>query len=167
MVIHTRVSTKPSCLGSIPIILPLAFKEDFSTVNMIKNNKLSIVFSLLVILVAIASIIVDLYFYDGAHWFQRAGALIVLAGAGLQYSAILTNWSNAKSREKEMLGFDEKIAAGKGVGVKEMYEDLAKTRNFSLEIHGLITEKSNKQTFAILFIIIGTVIWGYGDLPFK
>ena len=135
--------------------------------EIIKNNKFSILFNLLIILIAIASIIIDSCFYDGNHWFQRAGALIVLAGAGLQYSAILTNWEKAKSREKEMLGFDEKVAEGKGIGMKEVYEDLAKTRNFALEIHGLITEKSSKQTFAILFIVIGTVVWGYGDLPFK
>jgi hypothetical protein len=136
-------------------------------VDIIKNSKFSILFSLLVMLIAIASIVVDLCFYDGNHWFQRAGALIVLAGAALQYSAILTTWANAKSREKDMLGFDEKIAGGKGIGVKEVYEDLAETRKFALEIHGLITEKSSKQTFALLFIVVGTIFWGHGDLPFK
>jgi hypothetical protein len=134
---------------------------------MFTNNKFSIAFSLLVILIAIASIFVDSYCYDGNHWFQRAGALIVLAGAELQYSAILINWANAKSREKEIPGFDEKIAEGKSITFSGMYEDLVKTRNFALEIHGLITEKSSKQTFAILFIVIGTIVWGYGDLPFK
>ncbi|ELK1818476.1 hypothetical protein RUV71_003663 [Vibrio cholerae] len=135
--------------------------------ELIKNNKFSIFFSTTMILIAAVSIIVDYFFYDGNNWFQRAGALIVLAGAELQYSEILNNWDNAKKREKEIPSFEEKVAEGKGIDMKGVYQDLHKTRKFALEIHGYVTDKSVKQTIAIIFIVIGTVVWGYGDLPFK
>ncbi len=130
------------------------------------NNRFSIVFTLIIIAIAIVSFIADFFFYDGSNWFQRAGALVVLAGAELQYSSIAKNWQKAKNREKEMLNLEDKISEGKGISMTDIYADLAKTRNFSVEIHEIITEKSLKQVIAIILIVSGTLIWGYGDMFF-
>jgi hypothetical protein len=135
--------------------------------DLIKNNWFSISFSVLMILVAIISLIADFLASGQNFWFQRSGALIVLAGAELQYSSILSNWAKAKSRETEMLELEAELAKGNGIKMTEIYQQLAKTRNFSIEIHELITQKSQKQSVAIFFIILGTVIWGYGDMPFN
>lgn len=131
------------------------------------SNRFSIVFTLTMIGVAIVSLLADIVSYDGSNWFQRSGALLVLAGAELQYSAIRSNWQKAQRREKEMPNFDDKIAEGKGITMTELYEDLARTRNFSIEIHEIITAKSLKQVLAIVLIVAGTGIWGYADIPFK
>ncbi|UIP30292.1 hypothetical protein [Photobacterium sp. TLY01] len=135
--------------------------------ELIKNNRFSVSFSFLMILIAVISLIADFITSNPNFWFQRSGALIVLAGAELQYSSILSNWAKAKSREKEMLELEAKIAQGNGISMSGIYQELAKTRNFSIEIHELITQKSQKQSVAIFFIVLGTVIWGYGDMPFK
>lgn len=135
--------------------------------DLIKNKRFSISFSALMILAAIISLKTDFLASNQNFWFQRSGALIVLAGAELQYSLILNNWAQAKRREAEMLELEDELAKGNGIKMSEIYQELAKTRNFSIEIHELITQKSPKQSVAIFFIIIGTVIWGYGDIPFS
>ncbi|WP_123637673.1 hypothetical protein [Marinimicrobium koreense] len=135
--------------------------------NVLISNRFSILFTLTMVIIAVVSLLADVLTYDGNNWFQRSGSLLVLAGAELQYSSIRTNWQRAQNREREMPSFDDKIAEGKGISVTELYEDLAKTRNFSIEIHEIITAKSLKQVIAIVLIVAGTGIWGYADIPFQ
>ncbi len=51
--------------------------------------------------------------------------------------------------------------------MRELADESEKTRAFALRIHETVTSKSTKEITAVVFIILGTVIWGYGDYPFK
>lgn len=142
-------------------------KDIRAFMEILVKNRFTIFFTLVMVSIAGVSFIADLFFYDECNWFQRAGALIVLAGAGLQYSSISNNWKKASHREQKMLNLQNKISVGKGISLSDLYDKLEKTRNFSVEIHEIITEKSFKQVIAIILIVTGTVIWAYGDIPFK
>ena len=132
-----------------------------------KNEKFSITFSFVILAASIASIIFDFLTPNDFYWFQRSGALIVLAGVELQYSNLMSVWKKAVEREKNIESVVSRIASAKGIGMKELAEESEKTRAFALRIHETVTSKSTKEVFAVAFIIAGTVIWGYGDLPFK
>lgn len=135
--------------------------------NIIKNEKFSIIFTMSMILAGIISFIVDLSFENELYWFQRSGALLVLAGVELQYSRLTMLWQSAVNREREIEPVQSRIDSGKGIGMKELAEESEKTRAFALRIFDVVTTKSKKEIIAISLIIIGTFIWGYGDLPFK
>ena len=76
-------------------------------------------------------------------------------------------WQSAVNREREIEPVQSRIDSGKGIGMKELAEESEKTRAFALRIFDVVTTKSKKEIIAISLIIIGTFIWGYGDLPFK
>jgi hypothetical protein len=135
--------------------------------NIIKNEKFSIIFTTSMILAGIISFTVDHLFKNELYWFQRSGALLVLAGVELQYSRLTMLWQSAVNREREIEPVQSRIDSGKGIGMKELAEESEKTRAFALRIFDTVTTKSKKEIIAISLIIIGTFIWGYGDLPFK
>lgn len=92
---------------------------------------------------------------------------MVLAGVELQYSRLAMLWQSAVNREKEIESVQSRIDSGKGIDMKELAEESEKTRAFALRIFDTITTKSIGEIVAISLIIGGTLIWGYGDLPFK
>jgi len=123
--------------------------------------------------IAIISIYFDYQLYldsidnNESFWFQRSGALIVLAGVELQYSKLVNLWKKAFDQEMSLESVESKIGSGQGISMLEMAKDSVKTRDFTIRIHTVITEKSKKDTIAVLLMVIGTVVWAYGDLPFK
>jgi hypothetical protein len=135
--------------------------------NIIKNEKFSIIFTTCMILAGIISFTIDLLLKNELYWFQRSGALLVLAGVELQYSRLTMLWQSAVNREREIEPVQSRIDSGKGIGMKELAEESEKTRAFALRIFDAVTTKSKKEIIAISLIISGTFIWGYGDLPFK
>lgn len=135
--------------------------------NIIKNEKFSIIFTATMILAGTISFAVDLLLENDLYWFQRSGALLVLAGVELQYSRLTILWQSAVNREREIEPVQYRIDSGKGINMKELAEESEKTRAFALRIFDAVTTKSTKEIIAITLIISGTFIWGYGDLPFR
>lgn len=62
---------------------------------------------------------------------------------------------------------EAKISSGDGISLIELSRESHETRNFVIRIFQIVTEKSLKDEFGVLFIIIGGAIWAYGDLIFK
>ena len=133
----------------------------------LKTERFSVVFTGLMVVLSAISLYVDLSAPNDAYWFQRSGALIVLAGANLQYAKLVGLWKKAFEREMALEPVESRIASGKGLGILEMAKDSVQTRDFSIRIYETVTEKSMKDVIAVFFIVFATVIWGYGDIPFK
>jgi hypothetical protein len=117
--------------------------------------------------ISLVSAYVDFSSSNDFFWFQRSGALIVLAGANLQYSKLVTLWKKAFEREMAIEPVESRIASGQGISMLAMAKESVQTRDFAIRIHDAVTEKSMKDVVAIFLIVLGTVVWGYGDLPFK
>jgi hypothetical protein len=135
--------------------------------KIIENEKFSIFFTLVIVVLGISSLARDLMTPNETYWFQRSGALLVLAGVGLQYSRINALWQSEMNREKEIESVASRIESGNGINMKELAEESQKTRAFALRIFDTVTTKSIKEVIAVSLIVGGTIIWGYGDLPFK
>ena len=121
--------------------------------EILKNERFSIVFSSLIIAVSGVSLLFDFMCQNEMFWFQRSGALIVLAGVELQYSKVISLWQTAVNREKEIESVETKIESGKGINMKELAEESEKTRAFSLRIHDAVTKKSSKESIAVILLI--------------
>ncbi len=135
--------------------------------TVIKNERFCIFFTVLMLVLAGASWYADSSVKNDFYWFQRSGALIVLAGANLQYSKLVNLWEKAFQREMALEPVSSKIASGQGISMLSMANESVQTRDFAIRIHDIVTEKSMKDVWAVIFIIAGTVIWGYGDIPFR
>lgn len=101
----------------------------------------------LAMLIALCSYISDvngfrLGFKDYVYWFQRSGSLVVFIGVILQFRQLIC------TEEGDTLN----SAFGKHIGYS------AGRMNAQQKIF---------QILATLLSVLGTVIWGYGDLPFK
>jgi hypothetical protein len=116
---------------------------------------------------SLASGYIDFSLSNDVFWFQRSGALIVLAGANLQYSKLVSLWRMALEREMAIEHVESQISSGQGISMLAMAKESVQTRDFAIRIHDVVTEKSMKDVIAIFLIVLGTVVWGYGDLPFK
>jgi hypothetical protein len=91
---------------------------------------------------ALASLVVDLQFANEYFWLQRAGSIMVLSGIIL---------------DVRQYGFSE----------TEESPDL--TVNGKPAIIGSVVPESRKrlQRVAVALAVVGTLIWGYGDVPFR
>lgn len=135
--------------------------------ELLKSRRFSLFFLVTVLVLAIASLVGDFLLQDTDYWFQRSGALIVLAGVELQYAKLVDLWNRALQAEMNLEPVDSRIASGKGISLLGTAKESETTRNLAIRIHSLVTEKSPKDVLAVACIIIGTIIWAYGDLPFK
>ena len=93
------------------------------------------------LLVALASIIADLY-YGEHNWFARSGSIIVLLTAVVEF----------------------KVST-------HIYEDFQRAQyqqsivNLHVPLKGKPTKNRKNLTVATyLLLVLGTIIWGYGDL---
>lgn len=132
-----------------------------------KTEWFSILFSLTIISISIASAGYDLYSPNETYWFQRSGALVVLAGVELQYSAITALWPKNLESVAESSGRTSPMVAGQGFDIRGLAEGSERTRMFAPRVHDTVSRGRCKETFAVGLIVVGTMIWGYGDLSFK
>lgn len=100
--------------------------------------------SLLVLAVApaLVSLAVDVHFANEYFWLQRAGSLMVLFGIILDF---------------RQYGFAETQEA------RKVYSE------GKPQIIGKVVPEPRKrlQKAAIALAVVGTLIWGYGDVPFR
>lgn len=78
---------------------------------------------------------------DPAYWFQRGGSIAVLLAAISEYMLLCVD-SEINYPESGYVGEDK---------WKKKYGTLHKSANI----------------FALMVAVIGTIVWGYGDIPFK
>lgn len=122
---------------------------------------------LILILLSLGSLFLDLFAFAPTNWFQRSGALLILAGIQLQFSKLVGTWRAAIAKEEPALTVDERLARGMKVSMHGEADQSARTRNFALELHRLLTARSKEDIGALALILIGTVVSSYGDIPFR
>jgi len=108
----------------------------------LKVYKTDITLALLAVLPAGISLGLDLLQSNDYFWFQRSGALMVLFGVLLDFN------QNQYQKTQESTGV--KINGIPAIIGSSM--PLARKRI---------------QVFSIALAVLGTFIWGYGDIPFK
>lgn len=114
------------------------------------------------------SLYVDWMYKNDFYWFQRAGALLVLTGIELQYAKLTSLWKNELEKELAAISLvHERIKSGQGISMLQEAASSEQTRGLAIRLHCLVTEKSSKDVWAVMFIITGTMIWAFGDLPFR
>ena len=101
------------------------------------------------------------------NWFQRSGAFLILAGIQLQFSRLQQTWSRALQRERKLPSVAERMEQGHLVSLIDSAEQAVATRNFAVELHGLLTTRSPKDTWSLVLILVGTAVSSYGDIPFR
>ena len=86
------------------------------------------------------------YHIGEAHWFQRSGSLTVLLAAILEFRQAVIDKS-----------------------VKDKAWGAAKRRSWAgvAVVGQLPTARKTLAIIALVLIILGTIIWGYGDLLFS
>ncbi|MDO6536939.1 hypothetical protein [Alteromonas stellipolaris] len=108
-----------------------------------KHRKYQSEWSIIVvaILVAIISVITD-YYSTGYNWFARSGAVVVLLAAFVEF----------------------KISS-------HIYEDIQRAQfmqskiNMAIPLKAKPTKPRRNVSFAAhILLVVGTIIWGYGDL---
>ena len=109
----------------------------------IKKYWIDILFTLLAVTPVILSLYIDINTVQHEYyWFQRSGSIMVLFAVALDFEQS----KYTKTKESNSLIVEEKPAI---IG-----QVLSTTRIYI-------------QRFSIVLIILGTAIWGYGDLLFK
>ncbi|TMU24513.1 hypothetical protein E0L35_09705 [Halomonas sp. ATBC28] len=93
------------------------------------------------VLVALVSVAAD-YFYDSWNWFARSGAIVVLLAAVVEYRIYNHIYDDVQRAQFQQTKIDLSVPI-KAKPTKER-------RRVSVAAHVLV--------------ILGTVIWGYGDL---
>lgn len=121
---------------------------------------------LLSVFAALASLLADIYMRGEILWFSRSGALLVLTGALLEYQKLLKLWSSAKHVEQSLESVASRIKRGTGVGLKETAEESVQTRDFAIRIYDVLTKKDKTEVCAVIMVVLGTLVWAYGDIPF-
>ena len=111
------------------------------TIDILREYWIDILFSFLAIFPVILSWYIDKYIPNEIYWFQRSGSLMVFFSIALEVeqSKYITRKENTEFR------IGTPIHIGK---------ELSEIRNYI-------------KRFSIVLILIGTIIWGYGDLLFK
>ena len=132
-----------------------------------QNERFSVFFASFMVLLAGIGLYLDWTLKDGFYWFQRTGALLVLAGVELQYAKLTSMWRSELDRELSVPTVQERISSGQGVSMLQEAKNSEATRGLAIRLHRLVTEKSAKDVWAVAFVIGGTIIWGFGDLPFR
>jgi len=105
-----------------------------------KNTKFPIQCLVVAWLVAISNYIIALYF--GAEWFSRSGSIIVLFSVMAEYALLQERHKVLSDKLENYGGFD----AGNVGDIKPK------------------DEYQKQEIAAHITIVIGTLIWGYGDL---
>jgi pheromone shutdown protein TraB len=131
------------------------------------QEKFPAAFTALVILLSCAGLFLDISLKDGHFWFQRSGALLTLAGVELQYAKLLTVWRMQLGAILDRESVQSRLASGKGVGLLETAREAEDARNLAQSLYNIITGKSAADIWAVALIVVGTLIWGFADLPFK
>ena len=100
-----------------------------------------IVISIVTILLSTASYVIDyLIGHSKYELFARSGALIVLSGAALEYQLSIGNYLSNVLKNNEFITMQEQDNAL------------------------VVTDKSSTlQKYAHALVLLGTVIWAYGD----
>lgn len=99
---------------------------------------------IIMIVITLISLIASYYsFRFQGDWFQRSGSIIVLIAAVIEYRHL--NFYSTPSQKSVISGG---ISGVNGLAI------LSKIR---LRI----------GVYAIFYLVAGTLIWGYGDIPFK
>jgi hypothetical protein len=124
-------------------------------------------FALFMVALALGGLYLDWSLKDDFYWFQRSGALLVLAGVELQYAKLKSMWKEGLEEALAIPSVAQRIASGQGVSLRQEAETADATRRLLVRLHMLVTEKSLKDVLAVVFLIVGTVVWGFGDLPFR
>jgi len=135
--------------------------------ELLKNERFSVFFTGIMLIICGVSFYWDAMRSNEIYWFQRSGALIVLAGVALQYSKITSLWKNATHPPRLANSDIDPMIPESARLVEGMNPVVKNTRDLALQTHEIIAGKSYKDSIAVLFIIVGTVIWAYGDIPFK
>ena len=118
------------------------------------------------ILVCTVSVAADLTVEQLRYWFQRSGALVVIAAMQLQYSKLVSLWKQAIATEQQIDPVVARLERDERISMKSAHDESAATRNFAVRLHGLLTQRDIRDVWATVFLIVGTLIWSYGDLPF-
>lgn len=132
-----------------------------------QSERFSVFFASLVVLLAVVGLYIDVTLEDGFFWFQRTGALLVLAGVELQYAKLTSMWKSELDGALSVPTVQERIKTGQGVSMLDEAKTSEATRRLAIRLHRMVTEKSAKDVLAVAFVITGTIIWGFGDLPFR
>ena len=119
------------------------------------------------VVLAAGGLYLDWSLRDGYYWFQRAGALLVLAGVELQYAKLTNIWKEELGKELAVPSVAQRIASGEGVSMLQEAKTADATRGLAVRLHRLVTEKGLQDVLAVVFLIVGTIVWGFGDLPFR
>lgn len=132
-----------------------------------QSVRFSTFFASFMVALALVGLYLDWSLKDGYYWFQRAGALLVLAGVELQYAKLTSMWKEELGKELAVPSVAQRIASGQGVSMLQEAKTAEATRGLTVRLHKLVTEKSLKDVLAVVFLIVGTIVWGFGDLPFR
>jgi len=121
-------------------------KKDNSNMNQLKEYWIDILWVLLAIAPTSYALLCDIQISisDLEHkyyWFQRSGSLMVLFAVTLDFE------------QSKYIHREESISPRIGTNIL-IGKELSNARRLI-------------QHFAVFLILIGTLIWGYGDLPFK
>ena len=109
----------------------------------IKEYRIDILFTLLAILPVIFSFYIDMNTAEnGYYWFQRSGSIMVLFAVALDFEQ--SKYIKRQSSNSVFIG-NQPTITGRILSITRTYI----------------------QRFSIVLIVIGTAIWGYGDLLFK
>lgn len=132
-----------------------------------QGEKFPVYFTVVVVALSVAGLTLDIWLRDQNFWFQRSGALLTLAGIQLQYAKIASLWRLQLKNELGQETVAHKLASGKGVGLKETAENEERTRRLAQRLYGIVTGRDSRDVWAVALIIVGTIVWGFCDLPFK
>ncbi|EKT4442749.1 TPA: hypothetical protein R9Y59_001671 [Stenotrophomonas maltophilia] len=124
-------------------------------------------YAILMVVIAIAACVVDWYSPNEYFWFQRSGALLVLAGVSLQYSKLTSSWKQRLDPAYFGKTTEERIRDGSGISMLAEAEALDQTRKLVAELHQIVAEPDLRDFFSVAFAIVGTLVWALGDVPFR
>jgi len=141
--------------------------------QILKKEKFSIFFTILMVVISIVSFVLDIISTEAIFWFQRSGALIVLAGVELQYSRLNSEHipTTYYGIPNSALDPEEQRFQRENYGISDIerisLDIAANSQEIATNTRNIVTKKTLKDSIAIFLIVIGTGIWAYGDLPFK
>jgi len=109
----------------------------------IREYWIDILFTLLAVIPVCVSLYIDINTIENEYyWFQRSGSIMVLFAVALDFEQS----KYTKTKESSSLMIEGKPAIiGQVLSITRVYI----------------------QRFSIVLIVLGTAIWGYGDLLFK
>lgn len=104
------------------------------------------------------SVFLDVKSLDETFWFARSGSILVLAAAIVEYRLASFIYEDIFRAQKQT---DRKKAAMPNVSGNELVNRLVKS-NLTIQAQPSKERKALAIT-AHLIIVLGTLVWGYGD----